>query len=700
MNRFSTGYKRRWICETVLLLLIVMMTQVADAQHTDSLQLKDSLQEVKVQAFLSDNTWKDVPAAISLISTKQVEQISTTTLLPAVNAIPGVRMEERSPESYRLSIRGSTLRSPFGVRDVKVYWNDIPLTDAAGNTYLNLVDVSQVTSAEIIKGPSASMYGAGTGGVLLLQSLQPFSPIPSNAYHSTLLGGSYNLINEQSNWTHQQSNFSSILQQAHIQCDGYRQQSASRRDDIKWDGQYHWNDQQFKWVLFYADQYYQTPGGLTKAQMLADPQSARPPAGTTPGAVQQQAAIYNKTLYSGLNHSYTISPTLSTTTSLMLNHTSFTNPAILDYENRDETNTAFRTALIWQTHIAKASLQWINGGEWVYNHSRIDDYGNNKGVKDTVQIKSDLYANQWFAFSQAQLSLAGFTLNAGISLNTNSMHYDPIFTNTAINNQDNIHNRNVPAPRVSLLYKITGTVNYYALLSRGFSTPALAEVFPQDKTFHSNLQPEYGWNYENGIKGDLFHHVLQFDAAIYDFELKNAIVMRNNPQGLQYFVNAGNISEKGIELWVRWHIIKQQSGWIRSLYIWSSYAYQPYYFGTYIQGTANYSGHAVTGVPRNNEVTGIELENRSHDFLNIQYGATAALPLNDANDEYAAAYHLLQAKLGKQFHTGKCTIQVFIGGDNLLNENYSLGDDINAAARRFYNPAAKRNFYTGISMKF
>jgi len=574
MNRYSTGYKRRWICESVLLLLIVMMTQVADAQHTDSLQLKDSLQEVKVQAFLSDKTWKDVPAAISLISTKQLEQISTTTLLPAVNAIPGVRMEERSPESYRLSIRGSTLRSPFGVRDVKVYWNDIPLTDAAGNTYLNLVDVSQVTSAEIIKGPSASMYGAGTGGVLLLQSLQPFSPIPSNAYHSTLLGGSYNLINEQSNWTHQQSNFSSILQQAHIQCDGYRQQSASQRDDIKWDGQYHWNDQQFKWVLFYADQYYQTPGGLTKAQMLADPQSARPPAGTTPGAVQQQAAIYNKTLYGGLNHSYTISPTLSTTTSLMLNHTSFTNPAILDYENRDETNTAFRTALIWQTHIAKASLQWINGGEWVYNHSRIDDYGNNKGVKDTVQIKSDLYANQWFAFSQAQLSLAGFTLNAG------------------------------------------------------------------------------------------------------------------------------NISEKGIELWVRWHIIKQQSGWIRSLYIWSSYAYQPYYFGTYIQGTSNYSGHAVTGVPRNNEVTGIELENISHDFLNIQYGATAALPLNDANDEYAAAYHLLQAKLGKQFHTGKCTIQVFIGGDNLLNENYSLGDDINAAARRFYNPAAKRNFYTGISMKF
>ncbi|MEJ0103149.1 MAG: hypothetical protein WDO19_11585 [Bacteroidota bacterium] len=44
-----------------------------------------------------------------------------------MNNTPGVRMEERSPGSYRLNLRGSTLRSPFGVRNVKVYlgWNSI-----------------------------------------------------------------------------------------------------------------------------------------------------------------------------------------------------------------------------------------------------------------------------------------------------------------------------------------------------------------------------------------------------------------------------------------------------------------------------------------------------------------------------------------------------------------------------------------------
>lgn len=35
-----------------------------------------------------------------------------------MNAIPGIRMEQRSPGSFRLNIRGSSLRLPFGIRNV------------------------------------------------------------------------------------------------------------------------------------------------------------------------------------------------------------------------------------------------------------------------------------------------------------------------------------------------------------------------------------------------------------------------------------------------------------------------------------------------------------------------------------------------------------------------------------------------------
>jgi len=109
--------------------------------------------------------------SIAILSTGDLQRINIGgSLVSSINTVAGARMEERSPGSYRLSLRGSLLRSPFGVRNVKIYWNDIPLTDASGNTYLNLLDASVLQSIEVLKGPSASLYGANTGGVLLLHS--------------------------------------------------------------------------------------------------------------------------------------------------------------------------------------------------------------------------------------------------------------------------------------------------------------------------------------------------------------------------------------------------------------------------------------------------------------------------------------------------------------------------------------------------
>ena len=67
---------------------------------------------------------------------------------------------ERSPGSYRLSVRGSLLRSPWGVRNVKVYMDEFPLTDAGGNTYLNLIDTRSINRIEVLKGPHGGLFGA------------------------------------------------------------------------------------------------------------------------------------------------------------------------------------------------------------------------------------------------------------------------------------------------------------------------------------------------------------------------------------------------------------------------------------------------------------------------------------------------------------------------------------------------------------
>ena len=257
---------------------------------------------------------------------------------------------------------------------------------------------------------------------------------------------------------------------------------------------------------------------------------------------------------------------------------------------------------------------------------------------------------------------------------------------------------NVIAPRLALNYAISKNIFLYAVTAKGFSPPSLAEIHPSDGLFHTELKPEYGWNEEVGWKGGLWHHRFEFDMAFYYFHLNNAIVSRNNAAGNQYFVNAGGADEKGIECWMQYHLLTKSFSLFQKIDVFSSYSYQPYYFTTYLQGNNNYSGNAVTGVPQHIHVVGLNMQLKQNWYANILYNTVDAIPLNDANDEYANAYHLLQCKLGKTFvwHTTK--VEIYMGGDNLLNELYSLGNDINAAGRRYYNPAAARNFYGGVKV--
>src|ERR1700690_1101367 len=150
----------RRLCIWRIFLLSGLLLISAMSFSQDTLKVKkDSLTqlgEVVVHAYANDRPLLEVPAAVGLVDAKMLERFNNTSILPAVNTIPGVRMEERSPGSYRFAIRGSSLRSPFGVREVKMYWNGLPLTDGGGNTYLNLLDFNSIGSAEIIKGPGAS----------------------------------------------------------------------------------------------------------------------------------------------------------------------------------------------------------------------------------------------------------------------------------------------------------------------------------------------------------------------------------------------------------------------------------------------------------------------------------------------------------------------------------------------------------------
>lgn len=657
----------------------------------------DTLELVQVEAFKSRIQWKAAPVAVASLSQKELTSYSPISLVPVINQLPGIRMEERSPGSYRLSVRGSLLRSPFGVRNLKLYWNQIPLSDATGNAYLNLVELADLDAVTILKGPSASIYGAGTGGVVLLSSKHEFSAVKRDQVNMGVTLGADAMFHQIAGWQHQNKKFSSNLQQSYLKYDGYREQSAMDKKHLKYNAALQLGKHQLEFLSFYTDLFYQTPGGITLLQMQTNPRLSRQATATLPSAITQQASISNKTFFAGLSDKWMFTKRSSITAFASINNTQFENPFITNYEFRNETNTA--AGIQWQWNSPNRNLEWTNGAEWLFNHSNIANFGNKKGVADTVQYKDDIHAKQWTIYSQLHWRFQEkWLLQMGLSINQQSVDYIRLTENPLVKTVKSTNP--ILAPRMALSYQVSNQVSAYAIASFGFSPPSLAEIRPSDGKFYGDLQAENGWNKEIGIKGFIGNSRLQFDLAYYHFQLNQAIVRRNNAAGSEYFVNAGSTTQQGIEALFKYAIKNQKDSKKWTMHAFTSIAFQPYRFDDYQQGANNYNGNPITGVPRNTWVTGIDWEWLKQYYINASVNAVDPISLTDANDAIADAYQLVQIKTGYKNKIGNCQLHFFAGVDNLLNQTYSLGNDINAAGRRFYNPAAKRNFFLGFNLQF
>ena len=239
-------------------------------------------------------------------------------------------------------------------------------------------------------------------------------------------------------------------------------------------------------------------------------------------------------------------------------------------------------------------------------------------------------------------------------------------------------------------------------VSRGYSTPSSGEIHPTDHSINTALQAEDGWNYETGMRLRNADESLLIDASVFYYRLNNTIVQRQNASGANYYVNAGATDQPGFELYFTgWPIRKNSLSFIRGLQLNESYTYSGFTFKNYSDGVNDYSGNNLTGVPRQVAVTSLNILLPQRFYFFVQDNFTDRLPLNDANTVYAGSYNLLEIKAGWKYNIArKWQVELFAGGDNLLNQQYSLGNDINAAAGRYYNPAPLRNYFAGLNLRF
>ena len=691
------------ILRTIYFLLLFPALAIAqinpDTSKTSNPDTARTLKEVVIRPYFSSQPLLRATGAIGLIDAQTIQQQSSISLLPAVNTSPGVRMEERSPGSYRLSIRGSLLRSPFGIRNVKIYFDEFPLTDAGGNSYLNALDIHAIAEMQILKGPQSSIYGANSGGVVLLNSSNNVQ-VPTASLR--LEGAAYGTFHEQVSLNNTWNKYQLGITQGYQRSDGYRDHSAMNRKYLQLAQKLNYAPgANLKALFFYSDLNYQTPGGLTAAQLALNPRASRPAAGAIRSAADQHAGILSKTVFGGISNEWQISKHFKHVASVFSSYTDFKNPFITNYEHRKEFTLGLRTYLQYEKKATDLNYSANIGFEGSSTSSDDDNFDNDFGKPAAVQASDKLRAASNFAFAHINIDLYNkLLIELSASANLYRYNYESLAP-VAIAKQTNSFDVQF-MPRIALSYLLDPSFSVRASVSKGYSPPTLAEVRASDNVINVDLQPESGWNYEAGLRYQSLNNRIVLDLTGFYYQLNNAIVRRLNEEDTEFFINAGGTNQFGIESAVTASILPYNNArFIRALQLRTAYSYSHFKFRDYLDRTADYSGNDLTGVPQHTVNSSIDLQLPKSFYFFMQHNYTATIPLNDANTVYAPRYNLVQAKVGwRGIQLAKGALEIYAGVDNLFNDDYSLGNDLNAAGGRYFNPSATRNFYGGLSYRF
>lgn len=687
----------------LLLFSLILNPAFVFAQaQIDTLQA--DLEDIVVVGYQGNRSILESPGSISFIKPETISGFDNSSLVYGLNTVAGVRMEERAPGSYRIAIRGSSLRSPFGIRNVKVYWNEIPLTEPTGTTFLNLLDPFNMQSVEVIKGPGGSLYGAGNGGVLLINSTAPFQKDQLTANASV---GSFGMNRYTLSYNDNLENGNLSFKYANTGSDGYREQSFMDRRVFEVSGETEYVEgRSISANVLFSELNYGIPGGLTETQFEEDPIQAR---GGPIGSVVQNASIKHESLLMALTHKFQITERFSNQASVYGSFSDFENPFNFDYKIDSRKSGGIRSNYTYETFIGKTNAIFTVGTEMQASSYASRNFQNSGGVLDSLNFDDELKVQSQLIFLNAQFDLPNdWFITAGLSFNT--LKYDINRLAATDIGENGEVGRVVKEfdpqfiPRVGIAKKISPQVTVHGSLGLGFSPPTIEEIRTNEGSINLDLEPETGTNYELGIRGNALRGRLGFDAVVFLFKLKNSIIQQANPDPNRdtfVFRNAGETDQRGFELNTNYLLVDNHSGFLKRAQINLAYTYHDFEFVNYNTRSGDFSGNQLTGVAPHTLFTSLNISTVPGLYGNLSYTFNDEVPLRDDNTIYSEPYHLVQTKVGYRasFFKG-IEADFYFGMDNLLDERYSLGYDINAFGGRYFQPAPEKNWFLGVKLNY
>ena len=128
-----------------------------------------NLDKMSVTATKVATPTKEISESISVVDEKTIEDKNMLNVQDALQNVSGViAASSTNSPSPKLVIRGAGLKAAYGVREIMVMKDGVPMTDPDSFTRFDFIDMQDVSSIEVQKGPGSINAVNSTGGVIQL----------------------------------------------------------------------------------------------------------------------------------------------------------------------------------------------------------------------------------------------------------------------------------------------------------------------------------------------------------------------------------------------------------------------------------------------------------------------------------------------------------------------------------------------------
>ena len=657
-------------------------------------------EEIIVTATMIDRPLDRVPAAVSVVNVDDIQLARQQLALDeALDRVPGLFMQNRYnfAQDLRISIRGFGARAQFGIRGVKVLVDGIPETLPDGQGAVDSIDLGTTGQIEVLRGPSSSLYGNAAGGVIAITtegSTEPFAEV-------RVSGGSYDYSKVALKTGGNTDKLNYLVSLSDSELDNYRAQSRAvnkqltGRFDLDLD-----KDRDLLTVVNFTDQpRSDDAGGLTRAQLLANPRQAFPNnvlfnAGET---VEQTRLGFVYTAPAGEHGSFkarnyyalrsfgNLLPTLGN--------------GIVDL---DRTFVGGGFTYNYDGFWLDRPNKLVAGFDFDDQDDDRKRYDNLNGTQGPLGFDQNEHVTSHGVFLQDEISLTEKTLLT-LGVRADQVKFDVTdrffadgFDDSGSKSFDDT------SPMVGLVFAFSPQLNVYATYSSAFETPTTTEFNqpnPNVGGFNQNIDPQVARNFEVGLRGALGERQ-RYEVALFTIDVDDELIPHEVTPGRNAYENAGKSTRDGLE--VSW--IAKPTDALKATV---SYTYADFKFTNFIDAAGNnFNGKRIPGTAENVLYGELSYTKRGFfaagDFIFIddQFG-------DNQNSAFGAvdSYTVATVRFGYDADFGNFTLSPFLGVNNLFDETYVANVrlnpfGVNTAGGRYFEPGPPRNLYAGVTLNW